>query len=391
MPNEPVVITEPQQWREVAVRLLQEPRVALDMESNGFHRYPERICLIQLATSEGVYLLDPLRVTDLSLLGKLLAEPRIEKVVHGGDYDLRSFDRDYRFRYRNLFDTAIASAFLGASKTSLETIVQEYLGIQLEKSKRLQRADWSMRPLSASMGRYAAADVSHLIPLRRVLGDRLASLGREEWVAEECARMEAIRYLPPEPPEIAYQTVKGSHRLTTRQQAVLRELYRFREQEALRRGRPPFKVIGNDVLLRLAKEPQLDQARIVGLSRHITQEAKGHLSAAIKRGLAAPPVTRLHAQRQRNRWTPPVRARLRALKEWRKAKGAALGIDPALVWPAKSLERLALDPSKGDKEIAPSGRSEVRIWQREVFGSELASLLAGMCAHAEHETPVEGD
>lgn len=135
---------------------LKQPRVAIDLESNGFYRYPERICLTQVAIGGSIYLVDAPAIDEMAPLRKLLEDVRIEKIFHSADYDIRSLDRDWGFRVRNLFDTSIASAFLGSQKLGLDAILKQHMSVIIRKDKKLQRADWSNRPISCELVDYAA-------------------------------------------------------------------------------------------------------------------------------------------------------------------------------------------------------------------------------------------
>ena len=190
----------------------REPRIGFDLESNGFFRYPERICLIQLSTSKRIYLLDPLAIDDMSPLGEVLVNPGVETVLHSGDHDIRSLDRDWGFHVGNLFDTSIAAAFVGSERLGLASTLQDFMGVTIPKEKNIQRSDWSVRPLSDEALAYAAGDVRHLFGLRERLVARLRALDRIHWVREECDRLAEIRYNPPDP-ELAVFAVRGSREL----------------------------------------------------------------------------------------------------------------------------------------------------------------------------------
>ena len=289
-----------------------------------------------------MYIIDPLVIEDMSPLGRLMADGRVEKVMHSADYDIRSLDRDWGFHVAPLFDTSIASAFLGSARLGLAAVLKEHLGIELTKTKSMQRSDWTRRPLSNESLEYAADDVLHLAALRDELAANLAKLSRLEWVKEECERLSRVRSQPPDP-EWAFLSVKGRSGLDPRGLAVLRSLHRFREQEALRRNTPPFKIIPNEKLVELAGSPERDPAAVGGLGRFGRGSDMGRLRAAIHEGLKEGPV-RLPKRGKPD--TPrlgpwerdQVAARLQELKDWRADKGAALGIDPPLVWPTVSLE-----------------------------------------------------
>ena len=146
---------------------------------------------------------------DLTPLGDVLSNTSITKIIHGADYDIRSLDRHYGLHIHNLFDTSIAARFAGITQFGLAALTRDLLGITINKSKRLQRANWGRRPLSIEALEYAATDVLHLFTLREILDQRLRSLGRVAWVAEECARIEEVRYIAPNL-ETAYLSVKGA-------------------------------------------------------------------------------------------------------------------------------------------------------------------------------------
>ena len=375
--NIEMVATTPR-LEEVVEKALEWPPVALDIEGNGFHRYPERVCLVQLAVHGSIFLIDPLAVPDAGPLGKLLADLSVEKILHSADYDLRSLDRDWGFRVRNLFDTSIAAAFVGSPRLGLGTVLRDYLGVEVTKTKKLQRADWTIRPLSSQALHYAAQDVLYLERTRNLLVERLEELGRLEWVREECERLTEVRYHPRDM-EWAFAAIKGSRTLDGRGLAVLRSLHRFREEEALRSDHPPFKVISDPALVQIASNPYSDIASLKGLGRFGRQPGLSRLSAAIREGLEGLTV-RLPRQPARNGQRDPAQRakigdRLHILKGWRTAQGQRKQLDPALLWPAASLERLAAAPDTVDAELVSP---EVRTWQRQELGESLRGFLAAL-------------
>ena len=365
-------VTDSRHLAAVVKRLSRRPTVGVDTESNGFFRYPERVCLVQLSCENDVFLVDPLEIEDMDPLGALFANPKVEKIVHSADYDLRSLDRDWGFRIANLYDTSVAARFAGMDRLGLGAILDEYLGVVLTKEKRLQRADWSIRPLSTAALDYAAADVAYLLPLRAALGARIEALGRTAWVAEENARVEEIRYSAPDP-AMAFLSIKGSRTLDGRGLALLKELARLREREALRRGRPPFRVLSNETLVALAADPRAELKKVRGLTQGVLSRLGGDLRKAIKAGLAAPPVQRpVPEPPPLRRPSPKETDRLKKLREWRTAEAKRAGLDPSLVWPMASLDRLARAPGSLDEE---SASGDVRRWQGQEFSASLRGAL----------------
>ena len=368
-------VTDGERLSQIMRRISRERRIAFDLESNGFFRYPERICLLQLWAAGRAYLIDPIAIEDMSPLGEVLANPSVETVLHSGDHDIRSLDRDWDFRVGNLFDTSIAAAFVGSERLGLASTLQDFLNVTIPKEKNIQRSDWSIRPLSDAALAYAAGDVLHLFGLRDRLADELRTLGRTSWVKEECDRLSEIRYNAPDP-EMAVFSVKGSRDLDGRGLAILKALLEFRERHALRLGRPHFRVIQDAVLVSLAAEPGSDLREVRGLGMF----GRGRLAAgvrdAIKRGRSEEPLVRPRHPRGR-RLSRAERARagqlLDKLKAWRSEHAKRLSLAVGLLWPMASLQRLASFPNDLETELqAP----EIRRWQREEFEDSLRGLLA---------------
>src|SRR5690606_36613171 len=213
-----------------AASLAGEPLLAVDTEAASFHRYRDRIYLIQLSTRDTTAIIDPLAVPELSALGRLLADPSVETLFHDADYDLRILHRDYGFTASHLFDTRIAAQLLNEPGIGLAALLEKYLGVTLDK--KYQRADWSVRPLIPEMLAYAAGDTRYLPQLRDSPKEQLTAMGRRHWPEEEYALLNQVRWSASGPPEEAYLRLKGARTLRVHQYPVLRELYAWRENAA---------------------------------------------------------------------------------------------------------------------------------------------------------------
>ena len=363
---------------EVAGRLAREPQVAVDVESNGFFRYRERVCLVQLAAGDKAWVVDPLAIVDLWSLGELLANASVEKVFHAAGNDIRSLHRDWDFTVRNLFDTSVAAAFAGSTQLGMQNVLKEHAGVELAKRRDLQRSDWSLRPLSDDALDYAVSDVLYLGRVQESLTEQLEKLSRLDWVAEECERLEEVRYTASDP-EMAFLSTKGSHHLGGEALGVLRSLWEFRDGEACRLDRPMFKVFSDAVLVQLAEDPSLPLGEVKGLGRYAHPPGSRRLQEAITRGLAGGPVQRPERERHGAPLTSEQRkivdARLRTLRTWRTETGEDLGLNPGLLWPAASLERLAQRPDTLEAELVSP---EVRRWQQREFSGSLVSVLESL-------------
>jgi ribonuclease D len=370
-------VRTPEELRALTSRLVGAGIVALDSESDSLHSFPEKVCLVQVAQENGVVsLVDPLALRDLSPLTSLCADPARVKVLHGASYDLSSMKRDFGFEFAGIFDSMVAAQFLGLPALGLTSLLERFFGITPGRSR--QKDDWAKRPLSPEQEFYAAQDVRHLIPLRERLLAELRARGREEWVQEECDALAAIpavkRVFDPDD----YVQVKGAKDLDGRGLAVLRELFIAREAWAREAGRPPFKVLGNESLVRLSAErPRRQESlrKIPGCSPKVVQRYGDGLLAAIARGEAIPG-TELPAypRTKRPRILPAMQRRIEALTRWRARAADGFGLDPGLLLPRRLIECLA--------EKAPADRGALgemdgfRRWRAETFGQEILEVLA---------------
>lgn len=356
----------------LAGRLRRVPLLACDLEADSLHRYREKVCLLQFSTPDHAAIVDSLAVTDLSVLAPVMADPAIRKVFHGADYDIRSLHRDFGIEVHNLFDTMIACQFLGEKEVGLAAVLKKRFGVELDK--RFQKADWSRRPLSPEMLRYAVEDTSLLLGLYGQLESELRAKGRLSWVEEECAVLRGVRVNVREAGPL-FPRFKGAARLEPRALAVLEELLRFRDEQAERMDRPPFKVLGGDSLVELAeRRPRTpaDLATIKGLSEKLLQRLGHGLLKAVARGCALPveqlPRYPFSPRPQRD---PRTEGRLKRLKGWRERRAKELALEPGVLANNALLEGLASLPDQ-----SPLSAAIPREWQRQLFGEEVERLLA---------------
>ena len=375
MTDEYDLVADEAGFRRAMAEISRARRIGLDLESNGFFRYPEQVCLVQISTPRDVFVIDPLALEDMKPLGDVLAKKKVETVLHAGSHDVLSLDRDWGMRIENLFDTNIAAAFVGMSRLGLGNVLEEELGVDIPKEKRIQRSDWSNRPLSEKALDYAANDVRYLHELRDALGNRLRKLGREDWVKEECQRLSEMRYEPSDP-EMAVFNVKGWRSLDDQGLAILKSLVEYREDHAVRMGRPHFRVIPDMALITLADKPNSDLRRVRGIGNFSRGSMARGIQKAISEGKSAKPPKRPAQPRQPRiprGQREAISKRLARLKQWRIALGKDLSLDPALLWPMRSLQRIAREPDKLESEMQDP---DVRRWQRKEFGKSLRRALA---------------
>ncbi|MBA3891373.1 MAG: ribonuclease D, partial [Gemmatimonadaceae bacterium] len=236
--------------------------IAIDTEGASYHRFIDRIYLLQLSTRDRSAVIDPLPIGTPDGLGRLIESPAVEVVFHDADYDLRLLRQDYGWKVRRVFDTRIAAQLLGFKAFGLAALLEKYFGVKLDKKH--QRADWSMRPLTRDMLQYAAQDTLYLLELRDHLRGELERLGRVAWAEEEFARLEDIQWAPDDP-GLSFLKLKGARDLTRRELGVLRELVPFRDAIAGAQDRATFRVIGNEQLFAIAKQQPVSAEALLAI------------------------------------------------------------------------------------------------------------------------------
>ena len=354
----------------------REPLVAVDTEAASFHRYHDRVYLVQLSSRTRTAIIDPLAVADLAALGRLLADPGVEIVFHDADYDLRLLDQQFGFRAKRLFDTRVAAQLLNEPGIGLAALLEKYLDVRLDK--RFQRADWSTRPLSADMVRYAADDTRHLPALHDILRARLAEHGRLSWAEEEFGLLEQVSWGAAEDGEPGYLRVKGAKALRGRHLAALREVYQWREETAARSDRAAFRIMNTEPLLEIAKTLPTDVATlraIRGVGAELVERRGREILDAVSRALQLPERELPRIERgPRRAPDPALEARLDQLKARRNELAIRFDLAPGVLCPNGTLEAIArARPGSLD---ALRGIPGVRRWQAEAFGQDLLDAVA---------------
>jgi ribonuclease D len=353
-------------------------RLALDCEAAGFHRYSDRLCLVQISTPAQNYILDTLAFDPSETLRPALQDPGVEVVLHGADYDLRLLDRDLRIRPRSIFDTQAAAALLGEPSLGLASLLERHLGIVV--SKKYQRADWAQRPLPDDMLEYAASDTRHLLELSDILRRRLSDLGRLEWAREEFRSLEGIRWEEGE--EDPVLKVRGSRDLGPRELAALREALVWRDRVARERDRAPFRVAGDQPLLDVVRRrPRSvgELAQLGGINPGLARAEGESLLEGLERveQLPTSALTPYPPRRPngRGRPTPDVEALAERLKEARNRRAEALGIDRGTLMANSVIVEIAwVRPTTAAALATVAG---VKKWQMDAVGAELLAVLAG--------------
>jgi ribonuclease D len=267
-------------------QISEAKHLAVDSESNSYFAYRPRICLIQISANNKDFILDPLTLKDLTGLGRILSDPSVEKIIHAAENDLIGFKRDYRFPVINIFDTSIACRLLGRKRLGLARILSENFGITMDK--KYQRCNWEKRPLNPEQLYYAQQDTRFLLELRDRLHRQLVERNLWQQAKKEFARLERIRVKPPRDwdPD-GYLRLRGVEKLSRTSLGVLKELFSYREYLARKTNKAPFRIMNNEVMVRLAGEApdnKHDLLRIKGLPSRFRGKGAAHLLRVINRG-----------------------------------------------------------------------------------------------------------
>ena len=363
---------------EAMARIGAQPVIAIDTEADSLHSYFDKVCLIQMSIPGEDFIIDPLAKIDLAKFGELLGDPNIVKVFHGGDYDLRILNRDFGFVVSNLIDTMVSAQLLGYEAFGLAALLDRHFGVKVNKTH--QRADWAMRPLTPEMLDYAASDTRYLIELYGKLRVELEALERWEWALEEFSRLEKIRYRDrdsnedePEP----FRKLKGIGGFDRRTLGIVRELHIWRDGLARAADRPPFKIIGNDALLEIAKEKPKSRnelEKIKAVSRFHSGRYGSEVTGVVRRVLELPE-EQLPERGETKPWIRDraLEARIDRLKKIRDKYAKDLKIEPSVLAPRHVLSAVA---SIQPKELAQLDEiPAMREWQKRVLGQALVDEI----------------
>ncbi|CAN5275305.1 ribonuclease D [soil metagenome] len=355
-------VATPAQLDALVEKLRDQERLALDTEFMRERTYYPILCLIQVASADGIALVDSLAIEDLSPLGALFGDPRTTKVLHAGRQDLEILLTRSGTLPRPLFDTQVAAALLGhGPQVSYAMLVETLLDVRLSKSHT--RTNWVRRPLDSDQLSYAADDVRYLFELEARLRVDLESLGRAGWAADEHEAMLDENLYRPAPHE-AWRRFKGLNGLSAQARTVARELAAWREHQAMMDDRPRQWVMRDHVLLELASAAPRDEAElaaIVDVPDAIRRRHTPVLLEIINRQRA------LQTGGGAPRLNPAQKKLLAILAHEVRTRAAELGLHPELLATRRELERCV----RGESDAGM-----LHGWRREVIGERMLELVA---------------
>jgi len=360
--------------KEAAAALKKEKTIAVDLEADSMYHFKEKVCLVQMASTTLNLLIDPLSIMDLSPLKPLFSDTKIKKIFHGADYDVRSLYRDFKIEINNLFDTQLASMFLGIRETSLNAVVQSRFGVVLDK--KYQKKDWSIRPLPKEMTDYAVQDVMHLIPLAKILEKELKKKKRLDWVKEECHGLSKVRHVLISNKPL-FLSFKGAGRLDLCSLCVLEAILQFRSKIAKKKDRPLFRVFGNEAVMKMTKKKPTSLASLKKSDALSEKQMKMYgdtllktINDALKKKDRQLPV---YPRQKTSPLSPGTHERVKALKSWRDKRAKELKLDPAILFNKATLTVIAKKNPFFKKDL--QAIRDIKSWRTVFFGKEILSVL----------------
>ena len=332
------IIDSPEKLHRMVEDLKRQPFIAVDTESNSLHAYQEQVCLIQISTPGTDYLIDTIVLSDLEELAPIFADPAIQKVFHAGDYDITTLKRDFGFQIRNVFDTMLAATALAEPAIGLAALLEKHFDLKIEK--KYQRANWGKRPLDPEMLAYAQNDSHYLLQLRDILVRQLEEVGRLEAVLEDSAALAKVT-LPMKDHEEDLWRVRGVQDLKPEALSLLRQINHLREQIAMNRNVPPFKVFSDRLMIEVAQtQPHFQEelALLPSFSPAMLRRYGNQIMQTVEKWRRNPvPVSPRKLTRLSDR-----ELKLREkLTNWRKEIGEKEEIPSNAVFPRDLLERIA--------------------------------------------------
>lgn len=370
----PTYVQRQEQLDEACNQLAAARVLAVDTEFHRENTYYPQFALLQIASGEHCFIIDPLAIADLSPLWQLLAEEHILKVLHAGRQDIEIILLQSGRVPLPLFDTQIAAALTGlGEQIGLASLVQRLLKKRLPKLESF--SDWLARPLSPEQIAYGADDVIFLLPVYQQLKDRLKAQGRLTWLEQEQRRLTDPASYRNEPAS-AFWRVKGSNRLKPRQLAVLRALAAWREVRAEAADKPRRRIVSDEVLVAMARRSHItldDLGRMRGIGVATLRKYGRDLLAAWQQGSDCPEGD--WPQVEVNNHSPGTELRQEMLATLVKLRADEIQIAPSMLAKRAELARLASWAQRGHGK--PPDVDCLKGWRRQLVGNDLLRLLEG--------------
>lgn len=395
--NTPLVMVEDNETlKEVAAKLASAKVIGVDTESDSFYSYEEKVCLVQISDLDNDYIIDPLKVTDMSPLADVMADPEVVKIFHGADYDVVCLKRDYGWEIHNLFDTMLASQFLALPKIGLGDLIGHFFGWEIDK--KYQRYDWSLRPLLPEHLEYARGDTHWLLAIREIMLIHLERKGKVRHLEEECRILEDREWPDRSFDEDGYLKIKKTSHLSDESKRILKRLYLYQHEQARQVNRPTFKVLSDRILIEVAERKpknRNDLDRVFSGKHSMKRRYGDAMIEAVVEGLQDDfPIPK--PKRAKPTGPPPkltgraAEHGMAALKEWRnKLVKKRADLVPMAVASNSVLKSIVHCYPQNLEELAEV--PDIRQWQIEDFGEDFVRVLGEAVEKAPKDSDGDGN
>lgn len=381
----PILVNTSATFAEMIEQLRGQSAIALDTESNSLYRYYPQVCLIQVTTFASRtqpdpynvidYLVDPLALPQLQALGELFVDPALTVIMHAADNDILLLQRDFAFQFHSIFDTQLAARILGWKAIGLAAMLRSHFGIVSDK--RMQLTNWGQRPLTSEQIRYAQMDTHFLPLLRTKLIQALKAAGRWEEAQEAFSMLRLINYAEREPSQRTFWQMRRSRDVPRKAMGVLEALWTWREEEAQRSDRPPFKVLTDQTLAALAINQPTHVKELNSISGLGQKQIKryGRVILAVIRDGQTRPLPDAPGSDSRGSLAKTIQHRYDALRQWRTAMATKRGVAPEIVFSNHTLLTIAKQIPQSESDLLEI--PEIGPWKAKTYGSGILRTLQG--------------
>ncbi|MBX3472770.1 MAG: HRDC domain-containing protein [Planctomycetes bacterium] len=375
------LITRVDRLEAVIDEMLASRRYSLDVESDGFHSYAGRVCIVTLSTEERDVVIDTLALgEDTQRLGRLVERKDGPCLMHSGHNDVLALKREYEFDFGFVQDTSVASTLLGFTHTGLSALCETFLGFKLEKE--LQRHDWARRPILPEHVSYLINDTKHLFRVHDLITQQIEQHGLVDEYEIECRAVASSVPVEREFDPERFRKIKGALELDDTGRGILRSLYQWRNGVARELDRAAFRVASDQALLEIARTRPAnltELSRLRGVGEWLLHQAGEQMLQAISNGLANPASARNPRRRPTAelgpRMDPRQRDRLGRLKQWREKEAEARGLGLQAILPTAVLHDLVLTPPADVDALAQMDRVGRSRAQR--YGERILKIVRG--------------
>lgn len=371
-------IDQPEQLDALGRTLAAADVIGVDTEQDSFFSYTTKVCVLQIGTAGGEWIIDTLALQDFTPLAAPFLDRAVPKVFHAGENDVDLLRRSCGLEIRGLFDTMVASSVLGYRKTGLAGLLETHFGVTLEK--KYQRSDWRKRPLEREQIEYAALDVRYLPELREILRRELIAKARVEEAESSFRRIEQVVHEPRHFDADDYFRLAGARELDGQERRVLRALYVVREEIAAAEDRAVFRVCPDGVLVMMARlAPASTRAleRVRGLSDRVRNRYGTRILEAVHGARESGPLAAPRARRDGVgpvRLEPEDRELFDRLRGWRAERARLRDVEPGRVIPNALLMQVVQRRAATPEDLAEAG---LESWRIREYGAEILAVVRG--------------